>query len=100
MPRKIDLTTLDHLIIRRALHNAAGSFETCFSEFSATWHDPKTHQSVLFTGSIDSEISLKTARIRGQGKEYELKQVFTDSELRGFNYLVNAEHNGRLRNAA
>jgi len=100
MPRKINPTTLDHLIIRRALHNAAGSFETYFSEFTATWHDAKTNTKVDFAGSIDSQIALRTARIHGKDEVYDLKDVFTDTELRAFNYLINTEHTGRTRRAA
>ena len=100
MPRKFDQTTLDHLIIRRAMHNAAGQFEVYFSEFSATWHDSRTKKNVDFTGTIDSQISLKTARIQGSDIVYELKNVFTDAELRAFNYLINSEHTGRARAAA
>ena len=99
MPRKIDPTMLDHQIVRRSLHNA-DSFETCFSEFTTTWQDPMTKNEVEFTGRIDSEIALKTARIQGEGNAYELKKVFTASELRAFNYLMNVEHSARLRNAA
>ena len=100
MPRKIDPTTLDHLIIRRAMHNAAGQFDVCFSEFSATWHDSKTKKDVDFCGTIDSQISLKTARIHGSDKVYELRNVFTDAELRAFNYLINCDYSGRARVAA
>ena len=100
MPRKIDQTAIDHLIIRRAMHNAAGEFEVYFSEFSATWHDPRTEKEVDFSGTMDSQISLKTARIHGSDKVYELKNVFTDAELRAFNYLINCEHTGRARAAA
>ncbi len=97
MPRNIDPTTLDHLIVRRALHNAAGSFETCFTEFTATWHDPKTNMQVEFTGTVDSQISLKTAKIHGKDEVYDLKTIFTDTELRAFNYLINVEYTGRQR---
>lgn len=100
MPRKFDKTTLDHHIIRRAMHNAAGQFEVCFSEFTATWQDPKTEKKVDFTGTIDSQIALRTAQIQGCKEVYELKEVFTDAELRGFNYLINSEHTGRARVAA
>ena len=100
MTRKIDPTTLDHLIIRRALHNAAGRFEICFSEFTARWHDSKTRREVEFTGTIDSQIALRTAKIHGAEKVYDLREVFTDAELRAFNYLINAEHSGRARSAA
>ena len=100
MPRKIDPTTLDHLIIRRAMHNAAGQFEVYFSEFSATWHDPRNEKEVDFSGTMDSQISLKTARIRGSDKVYELRNVFTDAELRAFNYLINCDYSGRARVAA
>jgi len=99
MPRKIDSTTLDHLIIRRTLHNAAGSFEINFTQFSASWHDPKTNKQVDFTGEIDSQISLKTAQICGNDKVYDLKTVFTDAELKAFNYLINADHAGRKKMA-
>lgn len=99
MTRKIDPATLDHHVIRRALQNA-GSFETCFSEFTATWHDSKTSKQVDFTGTIDSEIALKTAQVQGSGEVYELRKMFTESELRAFNYSINAQHNGRLRSAA
>ena len=97
MPRKIHPITLDHLIIRRTLHNAAGKFEVGFSEFTATWHGPKTNKKVDFAGTIDSQVSLRTAQIQGSNGVYELKNVFTDAELQGFNYLVNAEHLGRAR---
>lgn len=97
MPRKFDSKTLDHQIIRRALHNAAGSFEINFTEFSATWRDPVTNKLVDFTGEIDSQIRLKTARIRHQEAIQDLKSVFTDTELRAFNYLVNSEYAGRGR---
>ena len=100
MPKKTDPTAIDHLIIRRAMHNAAGQFEVYFSEFSATWHDPRTEKEVDFSGTMDSQISLKTARIHGSDKVYELRNVFTDAELRAFNYLINSEHTGRARAAA
>ena len=100
MPRKTDQTAIDHLIIRRAMHNAAGQFEVYFSEFSATWHDPRTEKEVDFSGTIDSQISLKTARIHGSDKVYELRNVFTDAELRAFNYLINCDYSGRARVAA
>jgi hypothetical protein len=100
MPRKTEQERLDHLIIRRAMHNATGEFEVYFSEFSATWHDSKTKKNVDFTGTIDSQISLKTAKIQGNKEVYELKNVFTDAELRAFNYLINSEHTGRARFAA
>ena len=100
MRRRLDQSQLDHLIIRRAMHNAAGQFEIYFSEFAATWHDSKTQKNVDFTGTIDSQISLKTAQIRGDSQVYQLKDVFTDAELRAFNYLINSEHAGRARFAA
>ncbi len=100
MPRRFDQITLDHLIIRRAMHNAAGQFEVYFTEFTATWHDSKTKKNVHFTGTFDSQISLKTAQIQGSDMKYELKTVFTDAELKAFNYLINSEHTGRARFAA
>lgn len=100
MPRKLDPATNDHLIIRRAMHNAAGQFEVYFSEFTATWHDSRTQKDVHFTGTIDSQISLKTAQIKGSKVVYELRNVFTDAELRAFNFLINSEHAGRARSAA
>ena len=100
MRRRLEQSRLDHLIIRRALHNAAGQIEVCFSEFSATWHDSKTKKDVDFTGTIDSQISLKTAKIQGSSEVYELKSIFTDAELRAFNYLINSEHTARSRFAA
>jgi len=102
MSSKLDPTTLDLLTIRRALHNAVGRFEAYSSEFAATWHDPKSNKKVDFKGTIDSQISLKTAQVQGSGTLYDLKNVLTDAELKGFNYLINAEHIGhsRLRSAA
>ena len=100
MSRKIDPTTLDHLIIRRALHNAAGPIDVCFSEFKAVWYDAKTDKDVEFCGTIDSQISLKTAKIVGGSTVYDLRSVFNDAELRAFNYLVNTEQVGRARSAA
>jgi hypothetical protein len=100
MPRKSDQATLDRLIIRRAMHNASGEFDVCFSEFTATWNDPKTNTKVDFTGTIDSQIALKTAQIQGSDEVHELRKVFTDAELRAFNYLVNSEQVGRSRFAA
>lgn len=100
MPRKFDQTTLDHLIIRRALHNAAGQFEVCFSEFTAIWHDSKTKKNVKFVGTIDSQIVLKTAQIQGGNQVYDLKSIFSAAELRAFNYLINSENAGRARFAA
>jgi len=97
MPRKIDTASLDHSTIRRALHNAAGTYEVYFSEFKATWHDSKTDRKVDFTGTIDSQISLETARIHGQEEVHDLKKIFTRAEIRAFNYLVNAENSGRMR---
>jgi len=102
MSRKIDPTTLDHLIIRRTLHNAAGQIKVCCSAFTATWHDSTTNKNVNFCGTIDGQISLKSAQIEGSSKVYELKNMLTDAELRGFNYLINTELIGHthLRNAA
>ena len=102
MTQKLDATTFDLLIIRRALHNAAGKIKINLTNISATWHDSKTNKKVDFTGTIDSRISLKTAQIQGSSKVYELKDVLSDAELKGFNYLINTEHIGRerLRSAA
>lgn len=102
MTKKLDATTLDLLTIRRALHNAAGRIDVNLSDFSATWHDSKANKKVDFTGSIDNRISLKTAQIEGSSKVYELKNVLSEAELKGFNYLISTEHIGRerLRSAA
>lgn len=100
MTRKIDPKILDHLTIRRALHNAAGACEIFFSEFAATWEDSRTNRKVHFTGTIDSQISLRTARIQGSVEAYDLKDVFTPSELRAFNYLINAEQSRSVGSAA
>jgi hypothetical protein len=97
MPRKVDPKAQDYSTIRRALHSAAGTYETYFSEFTATWHDAKTNRNVDFTGTIDSQISLKTARIHGQDKVHNLREIFTNAEMRAFNYLINAENSGRMR---
>ena len=97
MPLKIDSASLDHSTIRRALHSASGTYEIYFSEFKATWHDSKTGRKVDFTGTIDSQISLETARIHGQDEIHDLKNLFTRAEIRAFNYLVNAENSGRMR---
>ena len=97
MPRKVDPTALDHSTIRRALHNAAGTYEVYFSEFTATWLDSKTNRKVDFTGTVDSQISLKTAKIHGQDKVHDLRKIFTNAEMRAFNYLINAENSGRMR---
>ena len=99
MPRKFDPSMLDHRIIRRAMHNA-DSFETCLSELTATWIDPLTKKEVDFTGTMQGEMSLKTARISGEDEVYDLKKVLTAIELRAFNYLISVELNARLRNAA
>ena len=99
MPRKFDPSMPDHRIIRRAMHNA-DSFETCLAELTATWLDPMTEKEVDFTGTMQGEISLKTARIHGEDEVYDLKKVLTAIELRAFNYLINVEFNTRLRNAA
>jgi len=102
MTQKLNPETLDLLIICRALHNAAGQIKVDFSEFTVTWNDSKTNKKVDFTGTIDSRISLKSAQIRGGSIVYELKNLLSDAELKGFNYLINAEHIGRahLRSAA
>ena len=97
MPRKIDPTTLAQLIIRRTLHSAAGQFKVCSSEFTATWFDPVTNKKVDFTGTIDRQISLTTAQIQGSTVVHELKNVFSDVELQGFNYLLSVEQLGRAR---
>jgi hypothetical protein len=91
---------LDHQIIRRAMHNAAGQFEVNFTEFSATWFDPETEKTVDFTGSVDSQISILTAQIQGSSVEYILKDVFPAAELRAFNYLIQSEHTDRRKLAA
>lgn len=93
----VDRAAQDHETIRRALHSASGTYEVYFSEFKATWHDSKTNRNVDFTGTIDSQISLETARIQGQNEIYDLKQIFTRAEIKAFNYLVNAENSGRMR---
>lgn len=102
MTQKLAPETLDLLIIRRALHNAAGLLKVNFPEFTVTWNDSKSNKKVDFAGTIDSRISLKPAQIRGSSKVYELKNLLSDAELKGFNYLINAEHIGRahLRSAA
>lgn len=97
MPRKINQKAQDYATIRRALHSAAGTYEIYFSEFTATWHDSTTNRDVDFTGTIDSQISLKTARIHGQDTVHNLREVFTAAEMRAFNYIVNAENSGRMR---
>ena len=99
MPRKFDPSMLDHRIIRRAMHNA-DSFETCLLELTATWLDPLTKKAVDFTGTIQGEITLKTARIHGEEEVYDLKKVLTAIELRAFNFLISVELSARLRNAA
>ena len=71
--------------------------KSIFPEFKATWHDSKTDRKVDFTGTIDSQISLETARIHGQDEVHDLKKIFTRAEIRAFNYLVNAENSGRMR---
>ena len=91
---------IDHQIIRRAMHNAAGQFEVYFTEFSATWFDPETERTVDFTGSVDSQISIETAQIQGGDVEYILKDVFPAAELRAFNYLIKSEHTDRVKLAA
>ena len=91
---------INHQIIRRAMHNAAGQFEVYFTEFSATWFDPETEKTVDFTGSVDSQISIETAQIQGSDVEYILKDVFPAAELRAFNDLIKAEHTDRARLAA
>jgi hypothetical protein len=91
---------INHQIIRRAMHNAAGQFEVYFTEFSATWFDPETEKTVDFTGSVDSQISIETAQIQGSDVEYILKDVFPAAELRAFNYLIKSEHTDRARLAA
>lgn len=97
MAKKIDSTTLDQLIIRRTLHNAAGRIAINGSEFSATWHDSVTHTNIDFAGTVNTRISLKTARFQGSSHRYELKSLFSEAELRGFNYLISAELLGRTR---
>ena len=97
MPRKIDPASTDHSTIRRALHSAAGTYEVYFSEFKATWHDSKTNRKVDFTGTIDSQISIETAKIHGEDEVHDLKKIFTRAEMRAFNYLINAENSGRMR---
>jgi len=91
---------IDHQIIRRAMHNAAGQFEVYFTEFSATWFDPETEKTVDFTGSFDIQISIETAQIQGSDVEYILKDVFPAAELCAFNYLIKSEHTDRARLAA
>ncbi len=91
---------IDHQIIRRAMHNAAGQFEVYFTEFSATWFDPETEKTVDFTGGFDGRISIQTAQIRGSSVEYILKDVFPAAELRAFNYLIQSEHTDRVKLAA
>jgi len=91
---------IDHQIIRRAMHNAAGQFEVYFTEFSATWFDPVAEKTVDFTGSVDSQISILTAQIQGSSVEYILKDVFPAAELRAFNYLIQSEHTDRVKLAA
>lgn len=99
MSQKITPTTLDHPIIRRALHNAE-VFESSFSAFTAVGLDPVSRKEVEFTGTIDREVSLRTARIQAQDEAHDLQHVFSMTELRGFNYLIMVEHYERLRNAA
>ena len=99
MLQELDTTILDHQIIRRALHHAE-VFETSVSEFRAVGTDPVSSKTVEFFGTIDGQISLKTARIQAQDEAYDLRYVFSASELRGFNYLIKVEHSARLRNAA
>ena len=100
MHSSFEQALIDHQIIRRAMHNAAGQFEVYFTEFSATWFDPISQKTVDFTGTVDSEISIQTAQIQGSDMEYELKDVFPEAELRAFNYLIKSEHTGRARAAA
>ena len=97
MQKSFEQTLLDHQIIRRAMHNAAGQFEVYFTEFSATWFDPVSKKNVDFTGEVDSQISIRTAQIQGSDTEYELKNVFPAAELRAFNHLIKSEHTGRTR---
>ncbi len=99
MSQKIHPSMLDHPIIRRALHNAE-VVESSLSAFTAMGLDPVSRKEVEFTGTIDREISLKTARIQAQDEAHDLQHVFSASELRGFNYLIKVEHDKRLRNAA
>jgi len=100
MQKTFEQMMLDHQIIRRAMHNAAGQFDVCFSEFSATWFDPVSKKTVDFTGTVDSQLSIETAQIQGGETEYELKNVFPAAELRAFNYLIRSEHTDRARAAA
>ena len=100
MHKSYEQALVDHQIIRRAMHNAAGQFEVYFTEFSATWFDPETEKTVDFTGSVDSQISIETAQIQGSDTEYILRDVFPAAELRAFNYLIKSEHTDRARLAA
>lgn len=100
MHNSYEQALIDHQIIRRAMHNAAGQFEVYFTEFSATWFDPETERTVDFTGSVDSQISIETAQIKGSNTEYMLKDIFPAAELRAFNYLIKSEHTDRVRLAA
>jgi hypothetical protein len=100
MQKSFEQVMIDHQIIRRAMHNAAGQFEVYFTEFSATWFDPLSKKTVDFTGTVDNQISIKTAQIQGSDTEYELKDVFPEAELRAFNYLIKSEHTGQARAAA
>ena|ERR1035437_8548556 len=93
-------TSIDHQIIRRAMHNAAGQFEVYFSEFSATWFDPVSEKTVDFMGEANSQISIRTAQIQGSDREYVLRDIFPAAELRAFDYLICSEHTGRARLAA
>lgn len=94
MPRKNDPTMVDHQIIRRALR-VVGPYQIFFSEFTATWEDFMTMKQVDFVGDVDSEITLRTAQIVGADILYDLRTVFSDSELKTLDYAINTAY--RLR---
>lgn len=96
MSCKTDPATLDHQIIRSALHHAA-DIDVLSSRFVARWIDPISELEVEFAGSAVGCLSLETASIRGRGELHQLKQVFTAMELKAFNYLINVELGHRLR---
>lgn len=96
MSCKTDPATLDHQIIRSALHHAA-DLDVLSSRFVARWIDPISELEVDFTGTAVGCLSLETASIRGRGELHRLRQVFTAMELKAFNYLINVELGHRLR---
>ena len=81
---------INHQIIRRAMHNAAGQFEVYFTEFSATWFDPGTEKTVDFTGSVDSQISIETAQIQGSDVRIHTQGRISFSQAIGSARLMTA----------